>query len=77
MDQITKTKVKNGTITLPARVRKSWRNKEVVVVEEGNRLIVQPVDAEWDRYEKKLQKGKGSISSKIIEEAVGWARKHR
>lgn len=72
------TKVKNGTITLPKEFRKSWKEAEVFIFPSTDTLIVKkiqkPLEADWKEYEKKLNRGKKRISSKVIREAVQWSR---
>lgn len=75
MNQLTKSKIENGTLVLPQVIRKFWQNKEVVILPEKDRLIIQPFENEWNEYEKKLIKTRKKISSNIIDEAVKWAKK--
>lgn len=75
MQQLLRTKIRNGTILLPPRIRKQWKNKEVFIVPEKDRMIIQALEAEWDAYEEKLRRGKNKISTRIIEEAVRAAKK--
>lgn len=70
-----KTKIENGTLTLPQSISQSWQNREVLILSEKDRLIVQPLETKWDKYEAKLKKGKEKISQKMIDEAVAWAKK--
>lgn len=75
MNQLTKTKIENGIIILPQIIRKFWRNKEVVILPEKDRLIIQPLEDNWNEYENKISKGRKKISSRIIDEATQWAKK--
>ena len=72
------TKVKNGTITLPKEFRKSWKGADVFLFSSADTLIVKkvqkPLEAEWKEYEKKLNRGRKKISSKVIRQAVQWSR---
>lgn len=77
MNQITTAKIENGTLTLPRSVRKLWQNKEVLILPEKDRLIVQPLEAEWDSYEEKVSKGRKQITSRMIDKAVAWAKNNR
>lgn len=74
MNQLTKTKIENGTLVLPQTIRNLWRNKDVLVLPEKNRIIVQMVEDKWNEYEKKIGKNGKKISSKIINEATQWAK---
>lgn len=76
MGQPTRTKVKNGSIALPQEVGKSWSNREVMVFSDDNRIIIEPVESEWDEFEKRAEKGKENISLELIDEAVQWAKKN-
>lgn len=75
MEQITKSKIENGTLTLPQGINRSWQNRDVLIFPENDRLIIQPLEAEWDSYEVKLKNSKTKPSQKIINEAVAWAKK--
>lgn len=73
---ITTTEIKDGKLTLPASVRTRWKGKrEVLLVAEQDRLVVQPLEGEWDRYEAKLRRAGRKLPPRIIDEAVAWARK--
>lgn len=72
----TITKVKNGTITLPRSVGKEWLDRDITVFSDGDRLIIEPIEAEWDEFEKRAEKGKENISLELIDEAVQWAKKN-
>lgn len=74
MNQVTTTTIKNGVLTLPAQVRKTWQNRQVVIFLEQNRLVVQPRDSAWDQYEEKLKVGKRKMSLDMVDKAVGWAK---
>ncbi|MEK9165758.1 MAG: hypothetical protein AAB525_02775 [Patescibacteria group bacterium] len=73
-NQITTTTIKNGVLTLPAQVRKPWQNRQVFLFVEQNRLIVQPADAAWDKYEEKLRLGKKKLTLDMVDKAVKWAK---
>lgn len=73
---ITTTEIKNGSLVLPNRIRKAWEDKgELVLIFEQDRLVVQPVEAEWQSYEDKLKRAGRKISPTLINEAVAWARR--
>ncbi len=56
-------------------MREEWQNKDVILFPEKGRIIVQELENEWDMYEKKLRSGNKKVSSRLINEAVGWAKK--
>lgn len=66
--------MKNNTFTLPAPLAELWRNRKLTLLVERDRLIVQPLDVEWDQYEEKMKRGKNLISPKLVNEAVQWAK---
>lgn len=72
------TKIKNGIIVLPKELKKSWKGAEVFIFPSDDTLVVKkiqrPLEADWQKYEEKLTKGRKKISSKIIDETVSWAR---
>lgn len=71
----TTTIRRGGTLKLPRKIWDAWKGRdEVVLLFEDDRLVVQPRDAEWDRYEAKMQKGRTVISSRLVNEAVRAAR---
>ena len=73
---ITTTAIKNGSLVLPNRIRKAWADKgELVLIFEKDRLVVQPLEAEWQDYESKLKRVGRKISPTLINEAVSWARR--
>ncbi len=74
MNQLTRSKIKDGNLIIPFSIRKFWRNKEVVILPEKNRLIVQPLEPEWDQYEQKIAKGCKKIPAKLINEATRQAK---
>lgn len=73
MNQITTTKIKNGTLTLPQSLAEAWQNKEVIILPSKDRIVVQPLEEEWDTYEDKLKKAKGRVRAETINEAFAWA----
>lgn len=74
--QITTSELKNGTLVLPASIWQAWKDKkEVVIISENERLVVQPIDAAWDQYAEKMRRGSGKISARIISEAVRFAKR--
>ncbi|TSC72014.1 MAG: hypothetical protein G01um101438_774 [Parcubacteria group bacterium Gr01-1014_38] len=75
MPQPTKGKIRNGTLILPRAIRKQWRDKEVVLIPGKGTLIVQALDAAWERYEEKLRTGKGAIETRTISEASRAAKR--
>lgn len=77
MATATITTIKDGVLTLPKSISNSWKNREIMVLYEDNRLIVQPLDADWNAYEQKLAKSKRVISQKTIDDAVAWARQSK
>ena len=74
MNQIATIQLKNNTLTLPSPLRELWRNRKLTLLMERDRLIVQPLDVEWDQYEEKVKRGKNLISPKLIDEAIRWAK---
>lgn len=75
MNKITRTKFRAGTLILPPAMRKAWSNREVILVPQTGRLIIQPLEAEWDRYEANMAKAKNKISPATIAAAVRWAKR--
>lgn len=74
---ITKSKTRGGTFTLPPSIGKSWQDREILIIPEKNRLVIQPFDTEekWAVYETKMRRGGKKISTRIIDEAIGFARR--
>ncbi|OGY92120.1 MAG: hypothetical protein A3H70_02295 [Candidatus Komeilibacteria bacterium RIFCSPLOWO2_02_FULL_48_11] len=73
----TVTKIKDGTITLPRQVSKSWSNKDVLIFSDDSRVIIEPIESEWEQFEKNAENAKQDISLELIDEAVQWAKKKR
>lgn len=74
------TKVRNGNISLPEEIRKSWKGADVFIFPSNDTLIVKkiqkPLEAEWQKYESKLKKSWRKLSTKTIDKAVNWAKSH-
>lgn len=77
MPPITKVKIRNGALRLPPALRKTWRNRDVLLVPAADRLIVQLVEPDWQAYEAKLRRAGKSIRRGTIEAAVRAARGSR
>lgn len=75
MPVITKAKIRNGALRLPTALRKSWRNQDVLLVPTADRLIVQRVEPDWQRYEGKIRRDRKTISTRTINAAVRAARR--
>ena len=76
MIQNTTTRInKKGLLSLPLALAKKWANQDLVLMIDEERLIAQPLDSRWNRYEQKLKTKGKKISSKLVDEAVNWARK--
>lgn len=75
MNTINKVKIRNGILTLPQSIHKMWKNKEVLIFPLKNQIIIQPLDSEWDSYEEKFVKGRKRISSKVLDDAIRFAKK--
>lgn len=69
------TKIKNRIITLPPEVSKLWSDRDIMVFADDDRLIIEPIESEWNQFEKKAEKAQPDISLELIDEAVQWAKK--
>lgn len=69
------TTIKDGVLVLPEYLKKRWQQKKVFVIPASNRIIIQPVEQDWETYEAKLKAGKKMISSNVIKQAVRAAKK--
>lgn len=75
MTNITRTKFMSGTLVLPKDMRKRWNNREVILLTQNDRLIIQPVEAEWERYEARILRAKNRISPTTIAVAARRAKR--
>jgi len=74
----TKIKVKNGTITLPAAIRKRWRGAHVFVAGEKDTLIIKRITSPSfsEMLDEFQQVGKG-ISRAQVTTAIKSVRRIR
>lgn len=73
------TKIENGTITLPPKLRKAWKEADVLVKGNERQIIIErPNNKIFDSdTEKKLRRLGITITKKDIERAITWARRQR
>lgn len=69
------TKVKNGTITLPKELRKSWKGAKVFLRAANDTIVIKKIKkaAFWESWEK-LRKVSKKVTKRDIKKAVAWAR---
>ncbi|OGC47995.1 MAG: hypothetical protein A3A94_01025 [Candidatus Portnoybacteria bacterium RIFCSPLOWO2_01_FULL_43_11] len=75
MSTTTITNIQNGAIVLPKSLQRYWQNKKVLIIPSQDRIIIEPLERDWDKYEEKLEQGKKLISPALIKEAVKYAKK--
>lgn len=70
------TKIKNGTITLPKGIRKSWRGAEVLIYGEGDTLIIKRIQPpSFPEMLEEFRKIGKYITKKDVEDAIKKVRK--
>jgi len=71
------TKIKNGNIALPEKLRKSWKGAEVFITGEKDTILVKrlttPSLSEMISEFRKIGK---NISKKDVKDAIKWAREN-
>lgn len=76
MTQPVITQIKNGKITLPKSLQKEWGTDQVVFVPAQDGVYIKRLTRpSLAAIEPKLKKLGKMVSSKLIDEAVGWARR--
>ena len=76
MNRLTKTKIENGTITLPKKIQRAWRNVEVVILPGKESILIKKISQpSLSELEPKLRQLGKVITKKDVNNAVKWARK--
>lgn len=70
------TKVKNGVIILPKKIRKAWEKAEVFITGGRDTILIKkvslpPLSQMLDEFRKIGKK----ITKKDVKEAIEWARR--
>lgn len=70
------TKVKNGTIVLPERLRRIWEGVDVLITPERDKIVIEKRERRIfsKETEEKLRVLGRKITKKDIQAAVDWAR---
>jgi len=76
---ITKTvKIKNGTITLPKKIRKSWKGTEIFIFPSKDTLIIKKIQKPLSKLSNLAQRiSYPKISRKEIEKEIKNYRKNK
>ena len=72
------TKIKKGTIVLPSKIRKNWREADILLQASQDNIFIkrlqQPSVFEMVREFRKIGK---KFSKKNLERAIKWARNEK
>lgn len=75
----TITKIKNGAIVLPSKIRESWQGAEVYIRISNDTMILKklykPSKIFNEETVKKLKSLGKKISNSDIKNAIAWSRK--
>lgn len=74
------TKVKNGTITLPEKFRKSWKGAEVFITGEKDTILIKRLTRPTLTFKEMIDEfyqaaRKTKLSKKEVEEAIRSVRR--
>ncbi|MGB2762585.1 MAG: hypothetical protein WBC21_03570 [Minisyncoccales bacterium] len=76
---VTQTvKIKNGTITLPEKIRKSWKGAEISIFPSKDTLIVKKIQKPLSKLSDLAQRiSSPKMSQKEVEKEVQYYRKNK
>lgn len=70
------TKIKNGTISLPSQITKSWKEAQIYIQYSQDNIFIKRMNSpELPEMLKQLKKVGNKISKRDLEKAISWARK--
>ncbi len=72
-------KVKNGTITLPSKLRKAWESAEVSIAEDENSVVItrSVISSRSKRGINPWKEVSGMLKGRLSVDPVIWQRKIR
>ena len=69
------TKVKNGTILLPKKLRQEWQDAQIIILPSKDGMYIKKLSRpSLLKLKSKLQKLGKLIRQKDIDEAIKWAK---
>jgi len=75
---IQTTKIKNGTISLPEKIRKSWKGAEIFIFPSRDTLIVKKIQKPLSKLSNLAQRiSSPKMSQKEIEKEIQDYRKSK